>query len=108
MRMRRIRHCFLMSLLVCASPFVAHAQWAATITEHDWRLTVGGHSYGVVERVRYVGVRLGGKRTTTIYVGRYTAETRLPAALVATVTLLPVGVLGLFVLRGLVRQGSES
>lgn len=106
--MRRIRHCFLMTLLVCTSPFVAHAQWAATITEHDWRVRVGGHFYGLVQQVTYVGVRIGGTRRTTIYVGRYAAETRIPAAYVATVILLPVGVLGLFVLRGLLGQKNES
>jgi len=103
-----VRHYFLMTLLVCASPFVAHAQWAATITEHDWQVTVGRHSYGLVEMVTYVGARIGGTRRTTICVGRYTAETRIPAACVATVILLPVGVLGLFVLRGLLSQRNES
>src|SRR5690348_12410616 len=67
MHLRRVRQCFLMSLLLCASPFAAHAQWATTETEHDWRLTIAGRPYGLVQRVRYVGARIGGTRRTTIY-----------------------------------------
>ena len=97
--MRRMRQCFLMGLLVGAATVTAHAQWGTTETEHDWRLTIAGRACGLVQRVSYVGARIGGTRRTTIYLGRYTAETRIPAAYVATVMLLPVAVLGVIVLQ---------
>lgn len=108
MHMGRIRQYVVMSLLACAPPFAAHAQWATTVTEHDWRLTIAARPYGLLQRVHYVGARIGGTRTTTLCLGPYTANTRVPAACVATVILLPVGVVGLLVLRGLFPGKKQS
>jgi hypothetical protein len=102
--MRTIRQYLLMTVVVCASPFAAHAQWATLETEHDWRLTIAGRPYGLVQQVSYVGARLGGTRMTTICLGSFAAKTRIPAAFVATMFLLPVAVLGCFVMTGLFRQ----
>ncbi len=93
-----------MTVLVCALPFAAHAQWGTTETEHDWRLTIAGRSYGLVQQVTYVGARLGGTRTTTIWLGSYAAKSRIPAVYLATIVLLPVTVLGCFLLTGLLRN----
>ena len=91
-RMRQIRHLLLVTLVVCALPIAAHAQWATSSNEHDWRLTIGGNSYGLLQRVTYfASYGVGGIRTTTICLGPYTANTRLPAAYVAAMMFLPVG-----------------
>jgi len=108
MHMRRIQRYVLASVLLCASPFGAGAQWAATVTEHDWQLTIAGRPYGLVQQVQYVGARIGGTRMTTLYLGTYTANTRAPAAWVATMILLPAAVTGLLVLKGLLPQKRES
>lgn len=104
MRMRRIRQYCAVTFLVWASFFAAHAQWATTVSEHDWRLTIAGRPYGLVQRVSYVGARIGGTRRTTICLGPYAAETPIPAAFVAAAILLTVSVLGFMVMSGLFRQ----
>jgi hypothetical protein len=102
--MRTIRESMLMTVVICASSLAAHAQWGVTENEHDWRLTIAGRPYGLVQQVSYVGARLGGTRMTTICLGSYEAKTRIPAAYVATMVLLPVALIGRFVMTGLFRQ----
>ena len=73
-------------------PDAAQYRLATSSNEHDWRLTIGGNSYGLLQRVTYfASYGVGGIRTTTICLGPYTANTRLPAAYVAAMMFLPVG-----------------
>ena len=109
-RMRKIRQLFLISLAVCVLPVAAHAQWASSKTEHDWRLSIGGHSFGLVQQAVYT-VSLGSPsyRRTTIYLGPfYTTTTRFRAPWLAVVLLLPVGAAGVFVLARLLPGKRES
>jgi hypothetical protein len=105
--MGKIRELLLAALVVCASPFAARAQWATTETQHDWRLTIAGRPFGLVQQVSYVGARLGGTRTTTVCLGSYAVKTRIPAACVATMVLFPGTVMGFFVMARQVRQKTE-
>ena len=106
--MGRFRQFLLLSWAFCALPVAASAQWASSITEHDWCFTVGGNSYGLQQRVTYtISLGYGGTRTTTLYLGRYTATTRIPAPFVALIALLPVGTVGFFLLTRLSR-GNEA
>jgi hypothetical protein len=85
----------LLPLLLAASviwiiPLAAQAQWASSEIEHDWRVSIGGQSFGLQQQVTYFATPgLGGQRTTTLYLGPYTTTTRLPAAFVAAGVLLP-------------------
>ena len=107
--MRKIRQLLLVTLVVCALPMVAHAQWASSQTEHDWRLNIAGHSFGLVQQAIYtVSLSYPSYRTTTIYLGPYTTATRIPAAYAAGMMLLPVGAIGLFLLTRLLAQRREA
>jgi hypothetical protein len=100
--MGKIRELLLVALAVCALPRAAHAQDGGyIITEHDWRLTIGGTSYGLSQTAWGKAGRYSGHRTTTIYLGHYTANTRIPAAYVAVTFLLPAGVMGFVLLPAL-------
>ncbi len=47
------RALFLAAFLVGASPIAAEAQWASFRIEHDWRLTLGDNSFGLVQTAVY-------------------------------------------------------
>ncbi len=103
--MGKIRKLLLLALAVCPLPMTAHAQDGGYfITQHDWRLTTGSISYGLSQTAWGKAGRVSGPSTTTIYLGRYTANTRIPAAYVAMMLLLPAGVVGWFLLAGLWRR----
>ncbi|SRR6266540_362545 len=93
--MCRIRQCFLVILAAFAMPIAAHAQWATSRTEHDWRVSVGVNSYGLLQQEVYTIDLVHGYRVTTIYFGSHTrSTTRFRADYVAVVTLLIVGTAG--------------
>ena len=103
--MRKIRQLLLVTLVVCAWPMVARAQWATSRTEHDWRLNIAGHSFGLVQEAIYtVSLSYPNYRTTTIYLGPYTTTTRVPAAYAAVMMLLPAGTIGFLLLTRLLAQ----
>ncbi len=100
--MGNIRKWLPVALVVCALAMTAHAQDGGYfITEHDWRLTIGSTSYGLSQWAWGKAGRVSGPSTTAIYLGRYTASTRIPAACVALMLLLPAGVAGWFLQSGL-------
>jgi hypothetical protein len=100
--MRRMRQLLLVTWVVCALPATAFGQWATSATEHDWRFNLGGNSYGLVQRVTYFTTfGAGGISTTTICLGPCTTNTRVPAANIALIMLLPVGSTGLLLLSRL-------
>ena len=97
--MRKFRKLLLVTLFVCVLPAAAHGQWARGRIEHDWRVAVGGYSYGLVQRASdTTGQDWGWCRTTTIYLGPYTTTTHFRAAHVAMVLLLPIGAGGVLLL----------
>jgi hypothetical protein len=72
--------------------------------EHDWRLAIGGHSFGLVQQADYYDFSHSRLicRTTTIYVGPFGATTtRVGAPFVAILLLLLLGVGGALFLMGL-------
>lgn len=96
--MRKIQKLFFVAWTACILPTAAHAQDGGYfIPEHDWRLSIGGTSYGLLQTTWSTRPT----RTTTICLGHYTFNTHLPAAGVAAMFLLPTGVLGFLLLRGL-------
>src|SRR6266571_8694324 len=96
--MRKIRQVLLVALVMFAWPMAAHAQWGISYNEHDWRITVGAKSYGLVQKFSSFTSVTNGTRQTTIYLGPYATTTRLRAPWVAAVLLLPVGGAGLLLL----------
>ena len=92
-----MRQSLVVALVAFALPLAAHAQWASSLIEHEWLITIGGNSYGLVQRVTdSAGVRR--ERTTTVCLGSYTTTTRVRAAYLALLMLLPVGALGVVLL----------
>jgi hypothetical protein len=72
--------------------------------EHDWRLAIGGHSFGLVQQGDYYDFSHTQliSRTTTIYLGPLGALTaRAAAPFVAVLLLLLLGVGGGLLLMGL-------
>lgn len=94
-RMRKMR-LFLLLALVWALPVATHAQWLYTKTEHDWRLTIGGYSFGLVQKaIHTYTLNQPSYRETTIYLGPvYTTTRRCRAPCVAALLLLPAGTAG--------------
>ena len=95
----RVRHLVLAACLVCAWPGIASAQWASTRIEHDWRMTIGGSSIGLVQRaVYFVDLDHVNHRETIIYLGPFsTITTRFRADHIAVATLAVVGMIAAFV-----------
>jgi hypothetical protein len=109
--MCKIRQLFLTALVLCALTVEAHAQWASSSTEHDWRIAVGGCSFGIVQQAVYtISLSFPSSRHTTIYFGPVgTITTRFEAPFVAVVLLLPVGATAAFLVTRLLsgnRRGS--
>lgn len=110
-RMHRMRQLLLIILAVCALPVVAHAQDGYfhyfRRTEHDWRVSIGGSSFGLLQETIYNGVPIG--RETTIYCGPLgKTTTRLRAPYIAVVLLLPVAAAGVLLVRGLSGKNESS
>lgn len=92
-------------LTLCALPTAAQAEWATTDIEHDWRATLGGNSFGLVQQVTYFTARgFGGDRKTLVCLGPFTIATRVRAPFVAALVILPCGAIGLWALT---RFGSQ-
>ena|ERR1035437_2827308 len=90
--MCKIRQLLFVILVVCAMPIAAQAQWAFSRTEHDWRISVGANSYGLLQQEVYTIDLVHGTRITTIYFGSHTwATTRFRADYIAALSLLIVG-----------------
>ena len=91
---------------LCLLSATAHGQWASSVVDHDWRVTIGTNSYGLQQRTTYtLALGVGGTRTTTLHLGRYTTTTRLPAVPLVALVLLPTG-LGAFCLLARVAHGT--
>jgi hypothetical protein len=90
-----------MALAVLAWPIGARAQWGISYNEHDWRITVGGKPYGLVQNFSSFISLTNGVRQTTIYLGAYKTTTRLRAPVVAIALFLSGAAAGAFVARGL-------
>ena len=104
---RGFRKLFCLLLLLTTFPIAAHAQWATSRVEHDWRVTIGGNSYGLEQRFSSTYSLTLGWRTTTIFFGRHTVRTNLPAVWVASLALAPLAAVSLFLVATL-RRGKES
>jgi hypothetical protein len=107
--MRKTWQFLLVTLAFCSLPSAAHGQWASACTEHDWRVTIGGRSFGLVQKSVYtVSLSLPGCRYTTIYLGPVgTTTTRLRAPYVAAAPLLPLGAAGIFLAWCLIGRNSR-
>ncbi len=89
-------------LAVCTMPLAAQAQWATGHTEHDWRISVGANSYGLLQEEVYTIDLVHGTRITTIYFGSRTwTTTRFRADDIAALSLLIVGAVGALSLKKL-------
>jgi len=91
---RTLQGLLLLIVLLCVCPVTAQAQWACKYAEHDWRLKVAGGSYGLVQEI----FKPGDIRTTTVFIGRPTFSTPIPAAFVSVIAVVPLGMVGLFLL----------
>jgi hypothetical protein len=98
--MHNIRKLLLMIVLVGALPIAAHAQWATSRIEHDWRITINGNSYGLEQRFTSTYSLTLGWRTTTIFFGQHTFRTNLPAVWVAALALAPLVAVAFFLVAG--------
>ena len=93
---RNIRQLLLMAGLIGALTVTAHAQWATSRTEHDWRISINGNSYGLTQDFFSTWSTVHGTRTTTIYFGQRTFRTRLPAIGAAALAVASAGAAALF------------
>ena len=94
-------------VILCAVPSIAHAQWAHGYIEHDWRVIIGGNSYGLVQQVTDT-TGVGGYRTTTIYLGPYRTTTHFRAAYFAVALLLPMAAGGVLSVVRLLASNKRS
>src|SRR5689334_15735390 len=98
--LRIIRLLLTAMILVGAIPQTANAQSFSSYIEHDWRVTIGGNSYGLVQEV----LMPFGLRTTAICVGRHAFTTRLRAPSVAAFGLMLLAGAGLYFFTRLGRE----
>lgn len=86
----------LLAASIGAWPGFANAQWATSKTEHDWRLTIGESSYGLVQTAVYMSsTEHEDYRTTTIHLGPWsTSTTRFRAPQIAGAALFLLVVAG--------------
>jgi hypothetical protein len=103
MRMRKIRLFLLIAWVVLSSPIAAHAQWATSRIEHDWRVSIGGSSFGLTQEFFSTFSTTFGSRTTVIYFGRYTVRTGLPGVCVVALAITLFGTACLFLVTKVVR-----
>ena len=96
----KIREFLLMTVLMSAFPLGAHAQSYYQYVEHDWRIAICGHSYGLVESV-FAPPTI---RTTTISFGRHTFTTKLRAPHIAALAAVSFGSAGLLLLTRAARK----
>lgn len=99
--MRRIQSFLLLIWLMSALTTTAHAQWATRRVEHDWRVRIGGNSYGLTQEFFSTFSTTAGTKTTIIYLGPHTYSTNLPAVWVTGLTLLPLGMVSFFLVSNL-------
>jgi hypothetical protein len=85
MQRRIVNRHWLWLLVILLWPVPAAAQ-PLFETEHDWRITIGEHSYGLWQVVQQPGEF----RQTTIWCGPWVFHTRLRAAEVAAIALGPL------------------
>jgi hypothetical protein len=86
--MRKTRRLLFLIVLACAIPTTSQAQWALHYVKHDWRVAIGGGSYGLTEEFSSFFSPTVGTTTTTIYLGGITWQTSLPAVWVVGLPLL--------------------
>lgn len=92
MLMPRMRQLLLIIALLGALPIATRAQWATHYPEHDWRVSIGGNSYGLQQEFFSTVSLTLGTHTTTIYFGRHTFRTALPAVWVVTLAAVAIGI----------------
>jgi len=100
----KIRQFLLLAVLMSAPSTAARAQNYRHYVEHDWRINVGGNSYGLVQEV------LGppDRRTTSICLGGRTFTTRLRATHMATLMFVLLVAAGFFLLAWQRKTESKS
>jgi len=105
-----VRHLMLATCLMFAWPGILSAQWAATRTEHDWQLTIGGSSIGLVQRaVYFVNLAEVNHRETTIYLGPFPSiTTRFRAGPIAGALLAVVGIMAAFPICRILARDSDA
>jgi hypothetical protein len=91
-----MRTLFLTTFILCALSAAAEAQWATSRIEHDWRLTVGESSFGLVQTAVYMtDLEHVNHRVTTIHLGPFvTTTTRFRAPQIAAAVLLLLAAAG--------------
>lgn len=93
-----MRHLVLATFVTCAWPFAAHAQWAASRIEHDWCLTIGNQSFGLVQTAVYItDLEHVNHRETTLRLGSFAATSTRYRADAVVLIVATLG--GLFLVR---------
>ena len=94
----RVRQLLLATCFIFAWPGIVSAQWAATRIEHDWQLTIGGSSVGLVQKaVYFVNLTEVNHRETTVYLGPFPSiTTRFRAGQIAGAVLVAGGMIAAF------------
>jgi hypothetical protein len=95
-QVNRFRPIVLIVVLLCASTIKGHGQWAIRYAEHDWRITIGSQSYGLVQEFFSTYSRVHGTRTTFIYFGSHTFRTRVPASWITAFAALALTLVVVF------------
>jgi len=103
LQMRKIRLLLLMMWMVLFLPIAAYGQWATSRIEHDWRVSIGGSSFGATQEFLSTYSTTLGTRTTVIYLGRYTIRTGLPAGWVAVLAVSFFGTACVFLITKVLR-----
>ena len=88
--MRKFSQFLFLVAMIGTLPIGAHAQWATSRVERDWRVTINGSPYGLTQEFFSTFSTIVGTRTTTLYLGPHTYRTRLPAVCVATLAVVPL------------------
>jgi hypothetical protein len=108
--MSKMRRLFLVGMAVCALPVAAQAQWASSRTEHDWRLSIRGYSFGLVQQAVYTAsLAQPSFRQTTVYLGPLGSRTTSHrAAYLVTVVLVPAAAAVALLVMSVLRQKREQ
>src|SRR5579871_6367716 len=105
-----VRQLVLATCLMFAWPGIVSAQWATTRIEHDWCVTIGGSSIGLVQRaVYFVDLTHVSQRETIIYLGPFpSVTTRFRANQIAVATLAAVGTITAFAVCKVLPRSREA
>lgn len=98
--MIRASYTVVLFALLVVVPVTAHGQWAVTYSEYDWRVSISGGSYGIVQEVLLPGE----VRTTKIFLGHQTFSTPVRAIYVVMMVVFSVLAVFVAVWAGLLRR----